>query len=603
MVTSIIDTLNLRDYILLVVEFIKKWGSPKASPRTTLSFLKDLFSGADFRYLYKDGAPPNKTAEKSVDDFADTIQRMFTGNVHYSRLNALSNDIVSGTYDKLLLSNLDAICKSIDSTSHPEYLYSHIMRLVSCRFFSDSEKNDIKVFYEEGLHNYLHLVIVKHAFASLYNIPCFFAERIYQDALTYDFDSPLRFSLLKVSADYGNKVASLEYGNYLAKTPNAARQVYKIPRNVTAWMKSMAEEMEACPLKKQIKLVISGELLSESPTDEADDLDNTSTPNYPEAFKYLLAAFPLPAAIWNAAFLLEQHFLGNEQEEELRSALRIQEKIDASEFNNVRDELSSVIYTGGIPEEASTMLFLYSVYFYLAYRGFSKAFNSMAKLLHTGTVSVYSAVSSHTTENLKEKYWAYGIRGGNPTAIANYGNKLLRDIEDSHTFDPDSEKTHLTEELLTVAASLDFMRANYGLGRFYEYAGKYVDHPFKTPSGILEIYKYAAKLDRDGDGVGGDLYFRMAALTNDQRKKKEYYQKALTAGKYDASYHLALLIFREYQATGRRELLLGANEYLINHRSFISSEIKPLADLLSQTINNEVMRLGNGVNNDADDEK
>ena len=209
----------------------------------------------------------------------------------------------------------------------------------------------------------------------------------------------------------------------------------------------------------------------------------------------------------------------------------------------------------------------------------------MAKLLHAGTISVYSAVSSHTTDSLKEKYWENAIRGGNPTAIANYGNKLLRDIENSHTFDPNSKITQYSEELLTVAASLELMRGNYGLGRFYEYAEQYLSRPIKTRSGILKIYRHAAWLDKDADGVGGDLYYRIATLMLDQNEKKTQLQKALLSGKMDAAYQLALIQVEKYEEEEKRESLLSARQLLVDYLPYFSNDVKKAANFLLQSIN------------------
>lgn len=591
MVTAFNDPLNLRDYTALVVDFIKKWGGAELSPRSTLSFLITLFSGKDYSFLFKENSASTKSAEKSVKDLAETIRRLFTGNVHFSRMESLSVQIVSGEYDLLFLKNLETICTAIDSTSRSDAFYSHLLQLVSRRFFTESEERDIRVFYEEGMFSYLHLVIIKHAFASLYNIPYFYADRLYEDAQTYDYDSPLRFSLMRISADCGNKNAALAYGNYLAKSTTPTNQ--NLPVDIADWMEKEIKTMDACPLRTKICNLLSersnAHIFLENDTKRSQA---RRRPDYDEAFRYLLIAFPLPAAIWSAAYLIEQGYLGREQESLLKATLKVHEKIEKlKEFDGVRDELATVVYTDDDPEKAETLLFVYSVYFFLAYSGFSKGFNSMAKLLHLGKISVYSAEYPFTTESLREKYWINAIKGGNPTAILNCGDKQLREIEASGTFDSHAGKEVFTEELLTVASNLKFMKGNYYLGCFYQYAAQIRSQPLKSQADLLEIYKTAEELDQSGDGVEGDLFYRIASLTNDPNERKSEYQKALQAGKTEASYHLALSLFNEYKVHKKIELLLNAQEYLKNYIFFLDQGVRPSATFLLERIDEELKEI------------
>ena len=593
MVTSFNDPLNLRDYTVLVVEFIKKWGAAESNLRSTLSFLIALFSGENYSFFFKEGSTNTKSAEKSVKDLAETIRRMFTGNVHFSRMDTLSDRIVSGEYDLLLLKNLDTICTAIDSSSRSDAFYSHLVQLVSRRFFTESEERDIRVFYEEGMFSYLHLVIIKHAFASLYNIPCFYADRLFEDAQTYDYDSPLRFSLMRISADCGNKNAALAYGNYLIKATTQTNQNQNLPDDVADWMEKEIQTMDACPLRTKIRNLLSER--SSAPLSFENDFKKSQTQrksDYVEAFRYLLVAFPLPAAIWSAAFLIEQGYLGREQENLLKVTLKVHEKIEKlEEFDGVRDELATVIYTDDDPEKAETLLFVYSVYFFLAYSGFSKGFNSMAKLLHLGKISVYSAEYPFTTESLREKYWINAIKGGNPTAILNCGDKQLREIEASGTFDSHAGKEVFTEELLTVASNLKFMKGSYYLGCFYQYAGQIRSQSLKSQTDLLELYKTAEELDQSGDGVEGDLFYRIASLTNEPSERIAEYQKALRAGKIEASYHLALSLFNEYKVQKKIELLLNAQEYLRSYIDFLDRGIRPSSTLLLKRIDEEFKEL------------
>lgn len=522
MVTSLNDPLNLRDYISFVVEHIRRYESNDLQPRTIVGFLSAAFDGIDFRPCLSSAS----TIEKSVDLAVVTLQKLFSGNVHYTKISKISDGIISGEYDKFLLANFDAIDKSICQTGHPELLYRPLMQMASPRFFSGEELKNLQQQLDEKRHAQVHLIILKHCFATLYNVPCFFADRMYEEALTYDFDSAMRFALMKTAAQNGNKRAALEYGNYVAK---------------------------AGP--------------------------------YQEAFNYLLIALPLPAAIWNATYLVEMRQVDEEQELQLRSALKIEEKIAASkEFDAARNEIEAIAFTGENPADAQRILFCYSVYFYLAYKGFYKAFNSMAKLLAEGTVGVYDANWEITSTSLCEKYWAAAIAGGNITAISNVGNKQFRRMVKEDAYEPGSPKTQYVEELMSVAASMDFMRANYNLGNYYEFVAEHSDNPPKSRREIEEIYEYAASLDTDGNGVNGDLYFRIAQLSCDNDKKQRSYEKALALGRYDAAYYLALMCIEEFESDNRKYLVLKAQKYLSEYEIYFSDEVKQLSRMLDGVI-------------------
>lgn len=527
MVTTLNDPLNLRDYITFVVEYIKRY-TTEAQPRTLVGFLTTLFKGTDFSSCLSDVTTP----EKSVEIVVVTLQKLFSGNVHYTKFSKIANDILSGTHDDTLLENYAVIDDALGKTDRSEFFYYQLLQMVSCRFFSETDQKNLQFLSRQHEYTCIHLVILKHGLSTLFNVPCFFADRLYEEALTYDFDSAMRYALMKSAAENGSKRAALEYGNYIAK---------------------------AGP--------------------------------YQEAFNYLLMALPLPAAIWNATYLIEQHKIGEDQEAQLRSAIKVSEKIDGSrEFDAVRNEIDSVIYTGKNPGEASSRLFCYSVYFFLAYRGFYKAFNSMAKMLVDGTISIYDAEWELTTTALCEKYWSLAISGGNITAISNVGNKQFRRMVSENAFDSRSPTTMYTEELLVVAASMDFMRANYNLGNYYEFVAQFTDSPPKTRGEIEEIYERASKLDSNNDGVHGNLYFRLALITIDRKKKYTAFEKALLLQKTDAAYYLALMCFEDFKTNTEAFLLLKAKEYLSEHIDFFSKDIKIQAQFLEREINKYLER-------------
>ena len=261
------------------------------------------------------------------------------------------------------------------------------------------------------LKNYRYFLLDKCT-GSLRNIPCFYAERIYEEALTYDYDSKLRFALMREAAVNGNKNAALEYGNYLAKTGP-----------------------------------------------------------YEEAFEYLLLAVPLQPAIWNLAFLIEKRWIGTEQAKRCRTELKIEDKLSTGkEFVDVISELDGLTRLSGDHIRAEELVFTYKTYFYLANRGFYKAFNSMAKLLLNGVASFSGDTGEEKRQTLCRKYLQTAIAGNNVTAMSNEGNRLLIHRKAEDLFDPNSVEEQYMVELLSIGSEMDFMHACYYLGNYYEYA-------------------------------------------------------------------------------------------------------------------------------------
>lgn len=505
------DTLNLRDLIETVTDHIRTYGDADSQPRTILGFLSTLLRGLDL----KGG---------SVESWILTLQKILSGNISYTKADSLAEQIRSEALDDNLLTNLSKITEAISSLQE-ESFYKRLMQRVSLRFFSNQEKEDLQKELNNKRYSKFLLLLLKHSFSRLYNIPCFFAERIYEEALTYDYNSKLRFALMREAAVNGNKNAALEYGNYLAK----------------------------------------------------------SGP-YEEAFEYLLLAVPLQPAIWNLAFLIEKRRINSEQAKRCRLELKVENKLSSGkEFVGVINELDGLTCFSEDHVRAEELIYVYKVYFYLARRGFYKAYNSMAKLLLNNVVCFTGEKGEEKGISLCKKYLREAIAGNNVTAMSNEGNRLLIERTANDLFDPNAVEEKYMVELLSVGSGMEFMHSCYYLGNYYEYA---MAHGYAnvTRGDIKKIYERAAKLDLDGSGMSGQLYLRLGRLSENQEDQIKYFQKALSAGLSDAAYSLALCYCESGDSEQKFRYLIRASKLLEDNLLFMTAETQEKANLLQKII-------------------
>ena len=254
---------------------------------TILGFLTQLFSHLDRCYT---------ESETETEKLIRAIQKTLSGNPPSQRLRELAADIAEGRLDEYLREMLRPIVAEICQVRHSQVLWDSLLLKASPLFFEKAELQRLQELTidssSEKCCEFL-LLLIKHGFSTLESIPELAAKRIYDEAQTYDFDQPARFRLLKVAADYGNRQAALEYGNYMNRT-RADRVV--------------------------------------PPQDAA------------EAFHYTLMALPLPSAMWRSCLSvgIAASYLA-EQFELLCSTLKINEKLKNSEFVPYLYELDSML--------------------------------------------------------------------------------------------------------------------------------------------------------------------------------------------------------------------------------------------------------------------
>lgn len=511
------DTLNLRDSILSIVEYIRDEGDSQASPRTILSFLTTLLKDLP---IDEDGKESTIT----------TIQKMFSGNVPYTKLQPLADQILSHQWDDVLLENIQPITETLDSISRNNSFFTLLYQQISLRFFTKSEYKELQSYYESQEYSKFILAIMKHGFATMYNIPCFFANRIYEEALTYDFDSPLRFALMRTAAEKGNKNAALEYGNFISKPGS-----------------------------------------------------------YTEAFRYLLLAIPLPAAIWNIAYLLEKQYIGPDQLRQFKTVFKTDEKIASDDFSPYRAEVDSIICTETNPVYYNNLLYAYKTYFYLAYKGFFKAFNSMAKLLISNKFKLADLTLPFDEQSLSAYYYQKAIKACNVPAMCSEGDRILNNYMSSSSDVVSSLDEQYMLELIKTSADADMITSCYNLGRYYEFTSLNQLNTDIHRMDIERIYMKAIDLDTHGSPIRGDLLYRLGNIATDIPQKRKHFQDALSLGVSDAAYSLALIYYKDFSVTQQILKLLEAKELIANNISYMTPETRERAKLLQAQINQIIL--------------
>ena len=509
---SLNDDLNLRDFILLITDHIKLNGRAGEEPRTLVKFIELLLSGT-------------VTDPKKQDSLIKEFQKAFSGNLPLSKMESLLQIFYDETYKDKIYENVCGISQTLFNVSNSDAFFRQTLKKISLRFFSQAEHTNLVALVDGKRYGEFLYQLILHGANTPYNVPCYFADRIYDEALTYDYDSPMRYALMREAADNGNKRAALEYGNFLAK---------------------------------------------HGP--------------YDTAFDYLMLALPIPVAIWNVAFLLETHWVGASQLNQFRQTFKTDEKLSSEEFADSRPELDAVICSETNPLKYDELTYAYKTYFYLAQKGFFKAYNSLGKLLAQKRIIIKPDCTEFTADTLAKKYYQKAIQGGNIMAMCSEGSRLLKEEVASNTYAPDSTEERYLLELLQVSAETDVAHSYYNLGKYYEYAAEKAPSPPKSRDEICQIYEHALAIDIDKSSIHGDLLIRLGKLSQDPDKKKKYFCQALKDGAADAAYYLSSDYYERYIENGNEYDRRQADKLLEENLPYMSEKIKKEASYLSEAL-------------------
>lgn len=399
------DSLNLRDLVEQITDYAKV---NNCEPKNAKSL---------FRLLFRNINPPDASgtkkkadADTGVDDgMISNLQKLLSGNVPIDAVMPLSDAIMRGAYDKQFRANLLPIVTQFENTPDSYSFFSRLAKQISPRFFDSDEIDRLKACISAEDYSDFLQGLFKHAFKTLYNIPAFFCERLLDEALTYDYDSPVRYEIMRVAAR-SNKRAACEYGNYLAKNGP-----------------------------------------------------------YDLAFQYMMKALPLPSAIWNIAFLIETHKLSRDAVRQFQAAVFYEEKI-LDETSAAFPEIADIVCTEKVPAYDDMVIAFRSYAFLASKCNFFKGYNSMAKLL-SSTRFTLKPKSNYDKESLVKEYYCRAIAGGTPMALNNVGIALMDKVESGVLSGTEEHEHELLTECLTIASDYGMANANYRLARYMEYFG------------------------------------------------------------------------------------------------------------------------------------
>ncbi len=513
---SLNDNLNLRDFIGAITDFIREGGSADAQPKNIVGFFSVVL---DLPIL----------VDGKKDPTINMLQKLLSGNIPLGTgaVQALAEEICSGAKDPLLREKLGMVADTVAACGNEKKLYGLLCSRLSLRFFAPEEKHALQHMAEQGEYVSFLLALLKHGFSALYNLPCFFAERLYAEAITCDYDSPHRFALMKLAAENGNRDAAMEYGNYLARS---------------------------------------------GPDSGAED--------------YFMMALPKPSAAWAFTYLIEIGWTSDKWIERFRSAFRTEEKLASEELREHLAELEGLCCIEKESRKAETMLFVYRAYFCLAYQGFFKAFNSLAKLLEQGEVYFAGPEGEQKAEQLCRSYRRAGIGASNVLAALNEGRRLMEKRMTNNEYAPDSEEEQYMRELLELAAGMELRDANFYLATYLEYEGKRDPGLTERREQALEHYRLAVKQDVYNNGMDGRLWLQLGKISDSPEEKTEFLTKALKKKQWEAAYYLAELEAKQYMAGGNAANLhlLTALELLRDNLELLTGETREKAKKLQRAL-------------------
>jgi len=452
---SIIDPFNLRDFIKIVVEFLRQ-NDDFSSIRTTLDFLEILLDGV--------GEPVD--AKKKPKPISD-VQKVLSGNISWDKLEYILDE------SEQIHKNCKKIADEIEKNPHYCAFLNELVSRADRKFFEDRELENLSIALNtnKGYQTQeIVYIFLCHGLHTLNRIPAQLAHTLYDEAQTLDYNQPMRYALLKEAAAYGCREAALEFGNYANRIRNR-------------------------PL---------------------------STEEIHEAFTYTMMAVPLNPALWNLAFLLEQDSLSKQQIQILKDSIKIEDKI-AGLKKREQEELHCVVCLSDNQKREAYEL-AYKINFYLAYKGFTKSYNSLAKYLSLEKYGFQLSSNSlfEKKDDLIEYYYRKAIAGGNVLAMHNFANKLLKQkpMEDSDV--------SFTENLLKTAIEKGMNSSYSALGLLYMDGGK----PDQAKTCLLQALEHSEKK--------GMILYNLGILEPKLDEKVKFFLKAIQEGYADAAIDYAL---------------------------------------------------------------
>ena len=270
---------------------------------------------------------------------------------------------------------------------------------------------------------------------------------------------------------------------------------------------------------------------------------NYSSPQV--SLNYYLKAKKNKIALWEIGYMLETGNLTQEVVE------LIKKEID---FCIIKDSFINNIVVDKKVKNPESIKLAFQIYYYIISNfEYSKAFNSIGKLLLNGTVSYKD--DKKTTNKYIKQYLLKAIRLGNinaPRLLATYfvGNPKDEDYNESYIM-----------ELLRNSADMGEIDANYEYGMLLKR---------KKLKQSRKYLMYAA--EQKNSSACYELA-QMFELKGDYKNACEYYKRAIYYGRVSAVYDLCLMYIELANSTKQKVYIFKATQMFDKYKKYLTPDI------------------------------
>ncbi|MEE3459329.1 MAG: hypothetical protein VZQ75_05695 [Candidatus Faecousia sp.] len=400
------DPLNLKALIQMIGDFVRESrdsgsrADASAPPRNAYAFFRFVLSD-----IFPETNNPDEPRRLLLEAAILKLQKLLSGNLRPDNLRNGKDDVFDVIFQNesqvQLQANIRKLTDVLWKLQGSSEFFHELVRNVSPRYFTSSQKSELIGFYNEKNYRLLLFHIVRHAFETTNNLPVFFAERTYQEALLSEPQSPQQLALMRIAADNGHADAALIYGNYL-----------KMQRR------------------------------------------------WNDAYTYFRKAVPGDCALWSIAELLEKGLIPLD---DLDTKLQRTIEDMINDLPKVRYELANVECHEKNPTRYESLATAYKIYFVLAYqRGFSRAWNDLARMLESPLLD-YPSTGWTDKNGMIRMYRSNAFFGTSAQALYDWADGFSTDLlGSSDASDGAKEEMRIwAEEMLEAAANLGSAKAAY----------------------------------------------------------------------------------------------------------------------------------------------
>ena len=509
------DPLNLRGFIDIVTDYCRENGT---EPQSAVSFLDLLLNDLE-RKLKGIVKVPNTLS----------IQRVYQG---YSNplgvLKPFWDGVLSGSFDDPLLENISLIITKIGPS------IGNLCRILLAQayypFFTKQAISELEEDLRNAAYQSILLRILKHGFETVtYSSPVVHGENLYLQALTLTYGTAPRHALMTLAAQEGSSHAAQELAENMAR---------KLLEDKTAGKEISKEDVNAC------------------------------------LHFFLDAGFA--SSLWNISFLLET-YLDETDIPPIERLIKIDAKLKNVELPEI---LTTLVVASGNPRPRITRLCL-RLHQYLAAKdgGFSKSFNSLARMLAQGLLDV-DPQSSLSRQEVDNFFRIEAIKRGDLFAIQNEGSALLKSFQNGEQIDHE-----YAQRILKLGRDFGVSRSCLNSGLYFESYNREVQSNFSSEE-IRSAFESAISELPGHEWINATAFLHLALMQPDENVEEriQLFNKSIQCGNSDAAYHLALLYYDQYQIDKDEAQLLESHRLLEKHLSSMTQRIKQFASVLLKKI-------------------